>query len=377
MAKKILTTLLRWREDKKVQFVVLTSSTDRAFSAGADVRALVTAPNASLAEEFFRVEYTNCHVLAGYPKPVLGLLRGIVMGGGAGLVMHGRFRVVFPHSTRFAMPETGIGLFPDVGFSTLAHNMPGHLGRFLGLTGLSLNAEDCLRAGIGTHALELAALPSLVDALTTWPVPFQLDTSRHLEMLLASFPAYEAVARPTAPPLQPISASFAWSSSRVGQMGWIDSAFGHRSLAEIQHALAAGTAGASSGWAEWAGHTSKLLKTRSPTSCEIFLALLDKTKDLVMPMPEVTQLDYRIAVRLSMTKTDFYEGVRALLIDKDKSPKWRPCPSPQEVDAYLAPFSPAEGAAALLDLTEIQMQRVEAEVLSQAPPENEKKKKSS
>ena len=167
MTRELDARLIDWAADERIAAVVVEGAGDRAFCAGGDIRALyasMTTPGDRFSATFYREEYTLNHRIHAYPKPYIALIDGVVMGGGVGVSVHGSHRVV-TENVLFAMPETGIGLFPDVGATHFLPRIPGALGMYLGLTGARLRAADVMYAGVGTHFVPRARLGELVDAL--------------------------------------------------------------------------------------------------------------------------------------------------------------------------------------------------------------------
>ncbi|MCK6443733.1 enoyl-CoA hydratase/isomerase family protein [Elstera cyanobacteriorum] len=286
--------LRRAATDPAIRCVILQGAGDRAFCAGGDVRAVAQAVSAgamALADAFFREEYTLNHLLHTYPKPIIALIHGICMGGGVGLSAHGPLRVV-TDSLMFAMPETGIGLFPDVGGTWVLNQMPGQIGLYLGLTGARLGAADACAIGFATHHIKDADLPALRDALVAEAPATDADA----EAIIARFD-------------QPRG-----DSPLLAQQADIDRLFAGDSIEAI---LAALTADGSA----WAKAQAETLAHKSPTSLKITLEQLHGGKGL--DIAAVFVREYRLSQHC-MAGPDFREGIRALLIDKDQAPKWSP-----------------------------------------------------
>ncbi|MCA7120135.1 MAG: enoyl-CoA hydratase/isomerase family protein [Acidibrevibacterium sp.] len=292
--------LAGWREAPAVQAVLITGAGERAFCAGGDIRAIreaALAGEGSAIERFFADEYALNEGIASYPKPYIALIDGICMGGGIGVSVHGDIRVTSEHG-RFAMPETGIGFFPDIGASYFLPRLPGELGMYLALTGAELRGADAVYAGLATHFVPRAAFPDLERAI------------------IADGPA--AVAG-FAAPLPPFSLA--------PHRALIDRCFGEASVPEILAALeAAGTA--------FAEETLKTLSARSPSALAWSFALLRRGA--------ARTLSACLAQELALTRRitrhpDFLEGVRAMVVDKDRAPRWQP--------ATLAEVDPAAIAA--------------------------------
>lgn len=319
MIRELHPRLQGWADDPSVTAVVIRGAGDRAFCAGGDVRAVYDAGlaardgvgNSELTATFFREEYRLNRSIRKFPKPYVALLDGITMGGGVGLSIHGSHRVV-TERTLFAMPETGIGLFPDVGGSYFLPRCPGEIGVYLGLTGERLGAADSLYSGIGTHCVPSEAVDRVIDDLSV--SPFAGDPRADIETVIARH-AVDAGEAPL---------------SEHRQM--IDACFGFDTVEEIFGALSRAGTG-------WAMATLETLSKMSPTSLKVTLreirlgAKLDFDAALVM--------EYRLSQSF-MQGHDFYEGIRAVLVDKDRNPRWKPENlndiSEEEVERYFAPL---------------------------------------
>ncbi|MFI5021166.1 MAG: enoyl-CoA hydratase/isomerase family protein [Alphaproteobacteria bacterium] len=301
-----------WEADPSVAAVVIRGAGERAFCAGGDIRALYDSRaegNRAYRAEFYREEYTQNRRIFRLSKPYVALVDGIAMGGGVGLSVHGSHRVA-TERTLFAMPETGIGLFPDVGASYFLPRLPGALGMYLGLTGARLKTADCLYTGIATHYVPSAELPALVEALAA------ADLRRGkaaVDALLASFAQDPGTA--------------ALAEHRAA----IDRCFG----AESVEAIIAALEGEATPWAK---ETLAVLAAKSPTSLKLtFRALEEGT---ALDFEEAMIMEYRLC-QYCMDGHDFFEGVRAVIIDKRAAPKWEPptlaAVSADELDRAFAP----------------------------------------
>ncbi len=291
MIDAIAAALHEWAAEPMVQAVVLDAAGDRAFCAGGDVRQLrqlALAGDAAAIEAFFAAEYALNLQIARYTKPYISLIDGICMGGGVGLSIHGTVRVASEHAL-FAMPETGIALFPDVGASYALPRLRGAWGLYLGLTGARLAGADAVWAGFGTHFVPRAHFPALLDAL------------------VADGPAVLAgAAQP--PPDGPAAA--------------LDlSAFAADSVPGILARLAAIDT-------DWARDTLATLRHVSPSSLLWTFELLRRGAARTLEQC----LDAELALTRHATRhPDFSEGVRAMLVDKDRTPRWSP-PRLEDVD---------------------------------------------
>lgn len=287
-----------WREDEGVGVVAITGAGDRAFCAGGDVVGVVRSGQSGSDgwEEFFRHEYRLNHTIATYTKPYVALIDGIVMGGGVGLSIHAPYRVV-TEKVLFAMPETAIGLIPDVGATYALPRLPGQIGTWLGLTGARLGAADCCYAGIATHHVRSGRIGALVE---------RLSEGGGVEEALGDFDTHAGET-----PLE---------EKRDG----IDFHFAHDHVEAILESLRAGDA--------WAREQAEVIDRMSPTALKLTLRALRKGAHL--DISQALQQEYRI-VSATKSGTDFYEGVRAQLIDKDRDPKWRPATLADVDDALL------------------------------------------
>ena len=319
MIRAIDGALLRWMDDASIACVVLQSSTDKAFCAGGDVRSLRTAvaeqpgvvPNPQ-ALAFFAEEYRLDHRIHTYAKPLMVWGGGIVMGGGLGLMAGASHRVV-TETTRIAMPEITIGLFPDVGGSWFLGRMPGRSGLFLGLTGAPMNAADALFAGLGDYFLQQDAREPVLDALAqaSWRADPQANRQQ-LDRLLRSFAAPASLL-----PVSEVRANFDAIASLTQAP----------TLQEVVAAIAA-YAG-DSAWLQKAAHS---LAKGAPSSAALVWAMRERTRHL--SLAQVFQLELIVAVQCC-AHPDFAEGVRALLIDKDGAPQWQPASLGELGERYL------------------------------------------
>ncbi|THD80956.1 MAG: enoyl-CoA hydratase/isomerase family protein [Phenylobacterium sp.] len=306
MCREMIAALTAWRDDAGVELVLLDHSGDRGFCAGGDIRTLAESARGDgvANHEFFFTEYRLDTLLFHYPKPVVAIMDGTVMGGGVGISRPCRFRVG-TERTVFAMPETGIGLFPDVGGSWYLSRMPDHIGTWLALTGARLKAADCELVGVITDYVEAADLPEMKSWIVKDPAA--------IETLLTEFEA-EAGRPPLSQHQDEIARLFAGQSVEA-----IAEALDH-----------AGT--------DWAREQRKILATKSPLSSKVALRQMQLGATMGA-FDAVMAMEYRIAHRLAVSH-DFLEGVRAVILDKDNAPKWRPASleavSEAAVDAIFA-----------------------------------------
>jgi enoyl-CoA hydratase len=312
MIRALDAQLAAWAKDPNIRHVVLKGAGEKSFCAGGDVRAVCDAgmeakkagKQSPLTRDFFFDEYRLNRRLARFPKPIVSLIDGYCMGGGVGLSVHGRYRVA-SERTVFAMPETAIGLFPDVGGSYFLPRLPGRMGRFLGLTGERLKAADILHLGIATHFV-----PS--------------ENLAQLEAVLANETADSALARFHVDPGPPDLSALASAIERCF------------APATIEGILAALDADASA----WAAKLASRMRKMSPLSLKVSLRQLDLGETL--SIEDGLRMEFRLVQRC-MAGDDFFEGIRALLIDKDHAPKWNPATLDAATDAmvqrYFAPFA--------------------------------------
>jgi enoyl-CoA hydratase len=290
MIRAIGPQLAAWANDADVAAVAIAGAGDKAFCAGGDVRALALArredPNTTLTRDFFWHEYRLNRQIHRYAKPYVAMIDGIAMGGGVGLSVPGRYRVI-TEKTVFAMPEMGIGLFPDVGGSYYLSRAPGELGVYVALTGARLNAADVMYCGFGTHYVPSAKLPALLKALAKEPA----------ETALARFH--------TEPGTAPISR----------HRGAIDRCFAAPTVEAILDSLL-------HEGGDWGRHArDEILTKKSPTSLKVTLQQLRRGR--MLSFEDCMRMEFRL-VQAFMRGHDFFEGVRALLIDKDQTPRWNP-----------------------------------------------------
>lgn len=316
--------LAAWAEDPQIAGVVLDATGDRAFCAGGDVvrvcRAIQAAGPGEVpaeATDFFEREYRLDYRIYTFPKPILCWGHGIVMGGGIGLMAGASHRVATPR-TRLAMPEIGIGLFPDVGGSWLLPRLPGRSGLFLALTGAPLNAADARFAGLADFVLPHERLSGVLDSLSAgrWQGDQETDGAQ-LSQLLAGFSTHDL------PP-----------SNLLAHLDRIDAVIGHDRLEDVAPRLAMLADDAD----PWLAQAGAAFAKGSPTSAALSFELQRRARHL--SLADVFRLEYQAAVGCSVHH-DFAEGVRALLIDKDKNPRWQPATLGEVtrdlIDAHLAP----------------------------------------
>ncbi|HEY0044404.1 MAG TPA: enoyl-CoA hydratase/isomerase family protein [Allosphingosinicella sp.] len=308
MCSAMIAALLEWREDPAVEAMILDHAEGRGFCAGGDVVMLARsgAIDGKDARAFFHEEYRLNHLLFSYVKPTIAFMDGIVMGGGVGISQPCKYRVA-TENTRFAMPETAIGLFPDVGGGWYLSRLPGRVGQYLALTGARLDGAECHHLGLATHYLSSLALDDVKAQILKHP-------QRIAEIL-------DSAATP--PPEPKIAA----------HREEIDRLFAADDYEDVLEALAdAGT--------PWAEEQLHILHSKSPQACKVSLRML-YDGSLMSDFADEMRQEYAVATRV-VQRHDFVEGVRALLIDKDNQPHWNPA-TPEAVtqhaiDTIFAPL---------------------------------------
>jgi enoyl-CoA hydratase len=327
MYRRFDPVLRGWADDPEIHAVLIRGAGERAFCAGGDVRAIAEAGRGisgdpALTSVFFAEEYQLIRRIHRFPKPYIAIIDGITMGGGAGVSVNGAYRIA-TERTLLAMPETGIGLFPDVGATRFLNRAPGQIGRYLALTGARLGPADALYCGFATHFVRRDLVAELAEALghMAWRAG---EEHAQIEEALAA-----VATDPGAPPL---------AARRTA----IDRCFAPDTVEAILDALAreAESGGADS---EWAAETRAGLLLKSPTSLKITLRQLIVGAEY--DIETALALEYRLTQHF-MQGQDFYEGVRAALIDKDQKPHWHPATlaevTERIVDDYFAPLGSGE-----------------------------------
>jgi enoyl-CoA hydratase len=327
MYRRFDPVLRGWADDPLVHAVLIRGAGKRAFCAGGDIRAIYEAGRGmagehALTSTFFSEEYRLIRRIHRFLKPYVAIIDGITMGGGAGVSVNGAYRVATEH-TLLAMPETGIGLFPDVGATRFLNQAPGHIGRYLALTGARLGPADACYCGFATHFVRRELVPELARALgqIAW---------RPGEEWAQTEAALAAIAGdPGGAPLALRRAA-------------IDRCFAGDTVEAMLDALAREAEGGGTD-GEWAAATRAGLLTKSPTSLKVTLRqlIVGEGYDLEAALA----LEYRLTQHF-MEGHDFYEGVRAALIDKDQKPRWHPATLAEVTDAmvesYFAPLGEGE-----------------------------------
>ena len=299
-----------WAADDAIAAVVIQGAGDRAFCAGGDIRDLYDKRGTDFGPTYYSAEYTQNVTIFNYPKPYIALMDGVVMGGGVGASIHGSHRVI-TERTLFAMPETGIGLFPDIGASWFLPRCPGEIGMYLGLTGYRMRAADCLYAGIGDIYIPSENIEAVLDALA--------NTTSDRDVIGAVLTQFSADPGPNK-----------LSDHRAA----IDRCFSATSVEAILARLAAeGSA--------WGNDTADVIATKSPTSLKVTFRQL-RTGPSLTRFEKAMAMEYRIADRF-FRGHDLFEGIRAVVIDKDGVPNWKPPDlagvSENDVDEYFVPVA--------------------------------------
>ena len=305
MVDEIADILPRWRDDPSVQSVIIDGTGDRAFCAGGDVRAFHDAglENTAFGKSFWRREYALNALIARYPKPYIAIMDGIVMGGGVGVSAHGSHRIVTERS-KIAMPETGIGLVPDVGGTYLLAHAPDQLGIYFGLCGTSFGAAGAIQAGFADRFV----------------------SSDHIEALIADLCMTQAddvpgvISHKASDPDPPVTDEYRSEIAEAFQYDQVEQCM--EALHRINGA--------------WSGKAITALSGRSPLALKLTLAAIRNAAKL-QTVEEALNVEYRLTSRL-LENGEFLEGVRAAIIDKDRQPKWNPPHLDGVTDAMVAGY---------------------------------------
>ena len=318
MALAIAQALKDWQDDPSVALVLIDGEGERAFCAGGDIAMLRESgmSDGRKARAFFEEEYRMNAAIKAFPKPYLALIDGVTMGGGVGLSVHGAFRVA-TERTLFAMPETGIGLFPDVGGGWFLPRLRGELGTWLALTGARLKGADVAAAGVATHFLPSELIPNLKVQISE--ADFSAGAGEMLGEILGrlthSVPA----------------------GSFEAHMASIDACFGFDRAEDIVSALTADGS-------EWALKQAETIASKSPETVKVALRQV-REGGACETFEDNMRMEFRIGWR-KVQSADFIEGVRAVIIDKDHAPKWSPATleevSDQDVARYFEPLGDEE-----------------------------------
>lgn len=310
MVHAMTEALQGWRKNRKVKCVIIDHAEGRGFCAGGDIAFLRDSAlndGGKAGRKFFHDEYQLNHLLFTYPKPVIAFMDGITMGGGVGISQPAKYRVA-TENTRFAMPETGIGLFPDVGGGWYLSRLEGRVGAFLALTGARLDGAECSELNLATHYLPAEALAEAKQRIANEDV-------ERIDGILGTLAATPPDAR------------------IVGNIPLINRHFASDNYEEILASLEADES-------DWAMKELATLRTKSPQTCKVALRQLADSAGL-KNFADNMAMEYRIASRV-LTRPDFTEGVRAVIVDKDNEPKWDPATaegvSDELLDSIFAPL---------------------------------------
>ncbi|NXC38520.1 HIBCH protein, partial [Penelope pileata] len=309
MIQQIYPQIKTWEQDPETFLIIIKGTGGKAFCAGGDIRAIADAGKAGdkMTQVFFRQEYTLNNAIGTCKKPYVALIDGITMGGGVGLSVHGHFRVA-TEKTVFAMPETAIGLFPDVGGGYFLPRLPGKIGYYLALTGFRLKGRDVLKAGIATHFVESQKLPDLEKDLIALKSP----SKENIADLLNSYHVQSKIDQ---------EKEFVLDE----HMEKINSLFSADSMEEIVKKL-------KKDGSPFAIKQLETINKMSPTSLK--LALRQLREGASMSLQDVFTMEYRLS-QACMRGHDFYEGVRAVLVDKDQAPRWQPAALEEVSDEFV------------------------------------------
>jgi enoyl-CoA hydratase len=308
MVRDMASALIEWRDDPEVRIILIDHAEGRGFCAGGDVVGISqdVEGHEAAARGFFFDEYRLNHLEYTYPKPGIAFMDGITMGGGVGIACPCRFRVA-TERTVLAMPETTIGIFPDVGGGRYLSRLRGRLAQYLALTGDRLNGAECLGLRLATHYLPSDRLEEAKERIIAQPF--------RTEAILDELSADDV---PDAPIL-----------NRLKQ---IDRLFASDRLEEILEALDSAAADGDG----WAKREAEIIRSKSPMACKVSLKMLVESPYQLHFVDEM-RMEYGIMVRM-IRHPDFKEGVRALLIDKDNKPNWHPTNPAVIGDADVAKF---------------------------------------
>ncbi|MEN2748154.1 enoyl-CoA hydratase/isomerase family protein [Sphingomonas sp. T9W2] len=290
MCEAMLSALEAWRDDLSVHAILIDHAEGRGFCAGGDIRMIAdsSAGDGAAARAFFATEYRLNHRLFTYAKPTIAVMDGVTMGGGVGISQPCKVRIA-TDNTRFAMPETAIGLFPDVGGGWYLSRLPGRIGQYLALTGARLDGSEMLALGLATHLVPAGALDDIKRAIAANPLATGTILADH-----ATTPGEAAI---------------------LTQRAAIDRLFASDDFEEILSALEADGS-------DWASTQLATLRQRSPLSCKVSLKLLLDGATMPTFEDEMRQ-EYAVVTRI-VQRPDIVEGVRAVIVDKDHAPKWDP-----------------------------------------------------
>lgn len=315
MVKSIKEQLEKWKDNTDVAMICVVGAGEKGLCAGGDIRDLYDHRSSNMedhAEQFFATEYMMDYAFSNFPKPVLVYMDGVVMGGGVGISVGASHRIV-TEKTKWAMPEMNIGFFPDVGSSYFLNRLPGAIGKYLALTSSVITTSDVMELGYGDYYISQEDWPKLKQALgdRQWTVD---QANQELHELIATF------ARTNEEP-----------SALLEKKDKIDKHFSFDTVEAIVKSLEQ----ASEREDDWEHKTKETLLSKSPTSLKVTLEQQQRGKDLTYAASLRMELD--VAMNF-MNHGDFYEGVRSVLVDKDKSPKWSPASLEEVPDESVEAF---------------------------------------
>ena len=334
MIRMLTAQLLAWRDDASVTFVVIRGMSKPSaeglvnpfgsFCAGGDIRFFheaALAGNPEL-EDFFTEEYKLNHLIATYPKPYIALMDGIIMGGGMGISQGASWRIV-TERTKMAMPETGIGLFPDVGGGYFLSRCPGRVGEYLALTGVTIGADEAIAYGLADQKVDVSELPALWQELSCFDAVAALECKS------------EGVS--AASELKITTKNIAAKAINTPAIGQIDHYFSLPTVTDIVHALETSTD-------PWALQTAQTLRSRSPLMLHVVLEQirrgrqLNLVQDLQMERDLVRRCFHTAHLGRYGARSETVEGIRALAVDKDHSPQWQPALVEDVTPEMVLPF---------------------------------------
>lgn len=314
MINAINLQLADWESANHIKAVVIRAAPGRAFCAGGDVRAVYEGKlnDDPKLSEFFRDEYRMNRRIHHYPKPYIALMDGITMGGGVGISIHASHRIA-TERLLFAMPETGIGFYPDVGTIYVLSRLSHKMGYYLGLSGARISQGDCAAAGLIDFSVQAEQIPELIYALAD--TSFDTDKRSAVTNIIKGFSV----------PMQ--------SSSLMHQSNTIEKCFSEKTVEGIIKSLEKESS-------SWSKEVAEALKTKSPTSLKVTLKALQKAEEL--DFDESIQMEFRLTSRF-LEGNDFFEGIRAVLVDKDQTPQWQPKTLTEVTAAHIKKyFAPLE-----------------------------------
>jgi len=301
--------LTQWAEDDAVKVVLVDHAEGRGFCAGGDINLLrksILNDGGVTGRRFFYDEYRLNHQMFEYPKPIVSFMDGITMGGGVGVSQPAKYRIA-TENTRFAMPETGIGLFPDVGGGWYLSRLPGRLGQYLGLTGARLDGGECMWTGLTTHYLPSERLEEAKQRISADP-----DRIAGILADMSQTPPEPRVAQ---------------NADQIARH------FASERLEDILASLASDDS-------EWAAKELAVLSSKSPLSCKVALRQLAQGAKAAV-FADNMRMEYRVTSRI-LVRPDFPEGVRAVIVDKTNDPQWSPATpeavTPDMIDQIFSPL---------------------------------------